>query len=178
MSTKTKSGWLLADPPQRGDNGQEACNDNNHVLLSGRRVLPSWALRVRGKQDPEGSRGRPAQAHRATEGLGLPPTPQNEGSERCPDPGPALPSQNTQKSPHPLPQQTLLRQSARTSENRRPRSQSLRAPSRRDCRPQPARSSKQRAGRRQRPGTGAAGPRGGPGGPGPDRPQGPAFPAG
>lgn len=69
---------------------------------------------------PGGSRGRPAQAHHAVEGPGLPPPWQDkagqgrtrQGEQALPQARPGAPKLEHTEKPHPRPQQTLLRQLA------------------------------------------------------------------
>lgn len=94
-------------------------HDNNFILLWRNELLLSWALRIRGKQGqkaPEEGTPRPNQLWRAQvcclpgrmrQGVGW--------GETLPWARPNTPKLEHTEKPHPHPQQTLLRQSARTS---------------------------------------------------------------
>lgn len=84
------------------------------------------------------------------------------------------------KAPTPLPQKTLLRQSARLPKvaGPKPQSQSIRAPPGRGRYPRPASSGKGSTGWQKISETEASGPRVGPSDPRPEQPQGPALLAG
>lgn len=150
------------------------------MFSPGEGSCPPRPLRVRGKQGqeaPEEGPPRPTMLQRVWSCC----LPGRTRQEKQTLPLSQDPQARTQKSPNPPPPANTAKAVSQDFQEQlapKPRSQTLRGLPRRGCHPQPAWSSKQRAGRQRRPGTGASDPRVGPGAPDPDLPQGPAFRAG